>query len=62
MPWTPPIGAIPPHISPSHCVFEPACDPLEKSAGLGCAVTLIVVVRVVPLAAALMVTVNPRPL
>jgi hypothetical protein len=34
----------------------------RKVRGLGCAVTLIVVVRVVPLAAALMVTVNPRPL
>ena len=40
MPGSPPIGATPPHIRPSHCVFAPAVEPLLKSAGLGCAVTV----------------------
>jgi hypothetical protein len=54
----PPIGVIPPHINPDHCVKEPAWEPLLKSAGGGCAVTLSVALRVVPLAEALMETVK----
>ena len=56
------MGAMPPHINPSHCVLELACEPLEKSAGLGCAVTLTVALRVVPFAEALMVALKPSPL
>ena len=56
------MGAMPPHINPSHCVLEPACEPLEKSAGLGCAVTLTVALRVVPFAEALMVASKANPL
>jgi hypothetical protein len=52
------MGAMPPHINPDHCVLEPACDPLVKSAGLGCAVTVTVALRKVPLADALMVALN----
>src|SRR5690348_7413313 len=62
MPCSPSIGAMPPHINPSHWTRAPACEPLEKSAGLGCAVTLSVAVRVAPLADALMVTSNGSPL
>jgi hypothetical protein len=43
-------------------VLAPACEPLEKSAGLGCAVTLKVALRVVPFAEALMVTLKGSPL
>jgi hypothetical protein len=53
---------MPPHINPLHCACDPACAPLEKSAGWGCAVTLTVAVRVVPLADALVVSSKPRPL
>src|SRR5215813_2317669 len=56
------MGAMPPHINPSHWKRAPACEPLEKSAGRGCAVTLIVALRVVPFADALIVTVKPMPL
>src|SRR5262249_13569683 len=62
IPSWPLIGAMPPHINPSHWKRAPAWEPLEKSAGRGCAVTLIVALRVVPLAAALIVTVKPIPL
>ena len=63
MPSVPPIGVMPPHINPFHCVnWEPACAPLEKSAGLGCAVKLIVALRLVPFAAAVMVALKPMPL
>ena len=63
MPSVPPIGVMPPHIKPLHCVnWEPACAPLEKSAGFGCAVTLTVAVRLVPFAAAVIVALKPMPL
>jgi hypothetical protein len=55
----PPIGAMPPHINPSHCVFEPAVDPLAKSGGRGWAVTVNAALRVAP-SAAEMVAVKER--
>ena len=61
MPGWPPIGAMPPHISPSHCVFAPAVDPLLKCAGLGCAVTVNTALRVTP-SVAEMETLNVSPL
>jgi hypothetical protein len=56
------MGAMPPHINPFHWVLAPACEPLEKSAGLGCAVTVMITFRVVPLADALIVASNCNPL
>jgi hypothetical protein len=59
MPCSPPIGGRPPHINPSHCVLAPAVEPLLKSGGLGCAVTVRPALRVVTWVAE-MVTVNER--
>jgi len=56
------MGAMPPHIRPSHCVFDPACDPLEKSAGRGCAVTVSVALRLEPACVATMFAVNDSAL
>jgi hypothetical protein len=53
---------MPPHINPLHCVFEPACEPLLKSGGRGCAVTFKVALRAPPLAVALIVALNASPL
>src|SRR6266850_8541356 len=62
MPSRPPMGAMPPHINPLHWNLAPACEPLEKSAGLGWAVTVMMAFRVVPLADALIVASNWSPL
>jgi len=56
------MGAMPPHINPLHWNLAPACEPLEKSAGLGWAVTVMMAFRVVPLADALIVASNWSPL
>src|SRR3954467_12925100 len=62
IPCCPPIGAMPPHIEPLHWIRAPAWDPLEKSAGRGCAVTVSVTVRVVPFADAVITGEKASPL
>ena len=49
---------MPPHIKPDHCVLAPACDPLLKSAGGVCAVTVSDARPVVPFADAAIAAVN----
>src|SRR3982750_2457994 len=56
------MGAMPPHIEPLHWIRAPAWDPLEKSAGRGCAVTVSGTVRVVPFAEAVIPGEKASPL